>query len=290
MIVYLLFVQKILTLLNSFWKRFFCFFFPKWKHRTTEDILLIRQPVSVALAMEILGCAPQNPWVYIGGNATAILVDSEFAKDYYVRSGIDERKIRIVGNIPNEHSKKLIMEHAVSCNNKVVSEKKVLCSLPPDMIDRLLFTSHREMTEYWIKSLKKPGVNLIVSLHPRLPRNDFSFVEKKYNIQISEIPINELIAECDIFVACISATIRTALAYKKVVLNFDMFKFNYSDYNNIPMVLTVTTKEDFLRHYDQLINDDKYINELKGLYNNYPAKYFGFNNDGIVRNIYSLLS
>jgi hypothetical protein len=268
---------------NTFSKRFWTTLLPKWKYNANGRLML-RKSVPEMLAIQIIGCSPVNPWMYIGGDATRIFVECEFVKDYYIASGVDKNKIEIIGNIGQSKSSDQPVNTQVDADGK----KIVVCSLPPDLEDTNTFATHREMTEFWIKSLNRPEIKLIISLHPRLALKDFKFITDDYGIEISGRPVNDLIKDCDIFVAGASATIRTALAYKKITLNFDTF-FSFTTFFNIPMVIYVQTKEEFLKEYDKLIRDNSYYDKLKMHFNDYPEQYFGYENMNYVNDLFSRL-
>lgn len=268
---------------NTFSKRLFVALLPKWKY-DANGRLMIRKSIAEAIAVEILGCSPENPWMYIGGNSSKILVESEFVKDYYIESGVNKNKIEVIGTLYPDRKNATDKDHIEKDNN--VHKKIVVCSLPPDLDNQEMFSTHEEMTRFWVQSLNQRSVHLIISLHPRLALKDFLYIRDEYGVEISGKPINELIESCDIFAAGASATIRAALTYKKITLNFDPF-FNFTTFFNIPMVIFVRTKEDFIAEYEKLIMDQKYFEDLRKSYDNYSENYFGFLNNNYVQDIFN---
>jgi len=55
----------------------------------------------------------------------------------------------------------------------------------------------------------------------------------------------DLIPLCDIFVASVSSVIRFALACGKPVIDYDIHKFRYNDYLNVPGVFITESQKEY---------------------------------------------
>jgi CDP-glycerol glycerophosphotransferase (TagB/SpsB family) len=161
----------------------------------------------------------------------------------------------------------------------------VLCSLPPDYYPCKDFKNYNHMIESWVEILAKPNVSLILSLHPRTQYSNVQYLERE-GVKIIKKPIEELIPLCDVFVACISATIRYALTNKKIILNYDVFQMNYSEYTEIESVRTVNKKEDFIEEYN-LILKGFYRVKVNSYYNS-NTDYFGRIGENIMKEIHNV--
>jgi hypothetical protein len=235
---------------------------PKWKFHKTLGLKLAKNIWEIC-CMELFRVSPPNPWTIAGGNSTLIIVDSLFLKDYFVRSGADEKKIRLAS-----------LDAKIRPNpiqNKTTGDKiNVLFSIPPDHVNCDVFNTHEEMVLSICESIISSKVNLTVSLHPRLNKDFYSkLLFEKFKLKISGDPIEDLIRETDLFVASTSATIRIALSLQKVVINFDIYSFRYSEYFNLPPVRHVYTFGEFKNEFNKLINEVDYRLKILDSFNNY---------------------
>ena len=262
-------------------KAFFCLV-PQWIRRVDNKTMLASDFWSAFIAT-ILRAAPSNPWVLIGGNATTAIVESQFLKDYFVKSGVPENKIRIVGSCE-------ILKSPLKEEKSPDLRFKVLYSVPPEYIDEsCLFQNYIELLEYQLSVLASPEVELILSLHPRIDKSKISCLLSRKNLVVSDKPIEELIPSCDLFVAHFSATIRHALASKKIILNFDVYALAYSEYNDIPMVRTVSTRSTFENEFNRLIRDEMYFDSLLLRYNDFSVDYFQHRENNLLSTLNTIL-
>jgi CDP-glycerol glycerophosphotransferase (TagB/SpsB family) len=212
------------------------------------------------LSKKLLGLFPSDPWIYNGGDADYILIESDFARDYYTNAGIDSAKFVEIGSpifdTLSKHRNNLTdkKNSLVNTTFREPSLPLILCSLPPDLVNTTVFNSYKEMLSFWAEILHRGNTcNVLVSLHPRTSYDQVSFIESERIVIAQKDSIETLLPHCDIFVACISATIRWALACQKPVLNFDMFGLNYSDYTELSEVKTVFDAENFKNAYNEMV-------------------------------------
>jgi hypothetical protein len=57
------------------------------------------------------------------------------------------------------------------------------------------------------------------------------------NVRIAPRRTSELVPLCDLYVASVSSTIRWAIACGKPVINYDVYRYRYTDFMNIDAVL-----------------------------------------------------
>lgn len=191
------------------------------------------------LILEILRIAPDNPWVICGGNSDFVLVNSQFEKDYYVRSGISESRIMIYNSTTSE-DRNLSIDGIGQ-----LTHGYILWSVPPDHLNSKIFASLELLVEWHLNFFRDISRKIIISPHPRLPFDFFESFNIPPNVSISTQSIHHLISGCAYFVASQSATIRFALAKRKFIINFKMYNLPYTEYSNLPMVYEVESKEDF---------------------------------------------
>ncbi|KOY85744.1 hypothetical protein AD998_05870 [bacterium 336/3] len=265
--------------IKGFYKKLIAFLYPKWKLRYKEKNILYFHLEEI-LALEWLGLAPKKPWVYNGLQIDKMIFDSQYLKDYYIQEGLDSKKMEVLGALYQDifhekllHKEKILCELSESLNFED-QKPLILCALPPDFHPNPNYQNYNEMIEDWINLLgNQDKYHVVVSLHPRSSYENLKYIERE-NIKIFKGAIEEIVPICDIFVANVSATIRMALACEKIVLNFDVFQWNYTDYIGIDAVITVKERQNFHKELEKIINELDYVFQKIKVYSQ-KKNYFG---------------
>jgi hypothetical protein len=87
-------------------------------------------------------------------------------------------------------------------------------------------------------------VNIIVRPHPRLAPERLREFEQA-GCRVVTVPTEELVPLADVYIACISATIRWALALGIPVINYDCYRYRYEDYEGAPGLVAVEDQNTF---------------------------------------------
>ena len=229
--------------------------FPKWRFDFEGRSFLRASPWQV-FAFEGLGLAPAKPWILNSGRADLIAVESEFMRDFYVRSGLPVDGWPIVGNLGDD-----ILAATLDDAKNRKAELLQELDLPEDRPIALLalsdfsyffkftrhdeFAGYEELTSFWLDTLASlHGWNVVVSLHPWMRYEEKRSLERP-GLRISRRTIEELVPLCDLYVASISATVRMALACGKPVVDHDVFAFRLDNFVGIEGVLIEETRAGF---------------------------------------------
>lgn len=230
--------------------------FPRWVHQHRERRLL-RLPAGKLLALEALHLAPPDPWTYLSGSADVIAVESDRMERHYVREGLPPERLVRTGALYDDvlahnreaalENRRLVLEEAGLTDDKPL----VLCALPPDQFSCSRpgreFASQRALLEFLVDTFQStPAANVVYRLHPRT-RSEEMVVLRARSAHIVQRDTAELVPLCDVFVASVSATIRWAIACGKPVINFDMHRYRYHDFDEAGGVVTIEDKADFSR-------------------------------------------
>lgn len=212
--------------------------FPHWT-LLHKEARLIRRPGVSALAAEWLGLAPPDPWILNSSFASAIAVESDAMMQHYRRLGVAAEKLVKTGSLSDD----------ILYANQVRADARptILCAFPPNQLSvrpDLEFADYSALAEFWIACLKRTGWRVIIRPHPAIPDTDLDIL-RSHGAEISTAHTAALIPQCDLFVACVSSTIRWALAMGKPVLNYDVFRYAYRDFDDAPAVVTVIDKTGF---------------------------------------------
>jgi hypothetical protein len=68
----------------------------------------------------------------------------------------------------------------------------------------------------------------------------------------------DMVPTCDFYVASVSSTIRWAIACGKPVINYDVYRYRYSDFLKVPGVFTMQEQHEFRSALNRLALDGEY--------------------------------
>jgi hypothetical protein len=221
--------------------------FPHWIRATPRgDVLPFAG--AVAAAFEETRISPPTPWLVHSGSADCLIADSDHFADLYALSGVPATKIRTIGNVFGDIvlaqvNKDPSRRNAFDAASKLNLEKtEVLLSLPPSYHGTRAafaeFPSYADTLAALSESIS--GIdNLVVraSVHPNTLDEDAKIYENYFEI-CSRSVIDE-ISRHDLYVTCQSSTIRWAICARKPVINWDMYQFDVTVWDQCPGVLKV---------------------------------------------------
>ncbi len=241
--------------------------YPRWK-LDFKDRTLVALPGAQIIAREWLKIAPPLPWVLHSGATDYMALESNAVRDYCLAEGLPSEKLVVTGSIAHDMIFDQLSDrenkHTELCQKLGYQEDHpiILSALPPDVLymDRpeCDFQIYSELVEFWCKSISAvPGYNHIVALHPSVQCDEMKYLEK-FDLKITREPTANIIPLCDIFVASISSTIQWAIACGIPVLNYDVFRYRYTDYQNVDGVITLEEKQDFLHALTKMTTNPDY--------------------------------
>ena len=248
-------------------------FYPRWvyEHKGRK---LLRLPAGRALAMEWLGLAPPLPWVWHSGYADAIAVESEAMFQYCRQEGLPSSQLVLTGSVAHDVLAKNLKEtvkRRTDLYNKLglpAGWPMILCALSPDQLygtggrPECDFQTYDELVQFWMQSLADiEGYNVVISLHPSVKYEEMKYLEQ-WGGKIARENTVSLIPLCDVFVASISSTIQWAIACGKPVVNYDVYRYRYTDYVEVEGVMTMEEKDEFVSALRRLTQDHEFYAEM----------------------------
>lgn len=248
---------------------------PEWVY-VHKGKKMLRAPADRAFAMYLLKLSPPFPWINNSSYADVIAAESEMMELYYTREGISKKQITITGSPSHDILANISMN--ISQSKKELCKKFNLDASKPIILSPLVpnqhylaggrpeceFQTYEQLVEFWIQSLAKKNTShtVLINLHPSVKKEDYKKFEH-YGLTVTDIDVATLIPLCDLFIASVSSIIRWAIACAKPVLNYDVYKFRYTDYLHQPAVITVEEKKDFQNLLDQFTLDSTFVAQLK---------------------------
>lgn len=262
---------------HSFFNKLAAKLYPRWVHYHDGQEYL-KLPGPEILVLELLKLAPVNPWVLHSGELDAIGVEGNVMREAAIAMELNPQRIHATGSMQNDEMFE-IKNHKQNYVRKlyrdlgIQNDKPILLTaLPPDFLYEVSgnhmcpdcdFRVYSDLVKFWIGSLGKVTTHqVIVSLHPSVDPEKFRYIEG-FGVKIADKRIPELIPLADIFIACVSATINWAIACGVPVINYDVYRYKYSDYVNAPGVLTIEEQSEFLELVHQMTANSKFYQKMK---------------------------
>jgi len=252
-------------IVNSWLRRLFAHRYPAWS-RQHKGVQLLRLPFWAALMTERFHFTPPDPWQTTCSFSDAVAVESNELGRQHLGTGVDPAKLNVTGSIVLDQIA-AIQHDAQRLKAALLNELGLdptkpifLAAIPPDQFNTQLidceFQNHAQVVTFWLDTLAATGWNVVVNLHPHLKPEQMDFSSHP-RVKYCARPTAEVIPLCDVFVACISATIRWAIAAGKPVINHDLYRYHYGDYHIAPGVIHVEKKADFVAEISRIIQPER---------------------------------
>jgi len=252
--------------LRPIFNKIIAYFHPRWVHEY-HGRKLILMPAFKVFITEILHLGMSDPWKLNAGSADQVLVGSEATEEYFLRSGLKKNRLVLTGSLG--------MDELAKRPFTLSKKPTLLFAFPPSQFPRcnLEFSDYNYLKDFFACELGKiENYQVLVALHPRLDSKEFGQL-KEHGLRVANRNILSLIPSCSIFVASISTTIQWAIAAGKPVLNYDVYKYRYHDYDDAKGVITVESKKDFIKYLNKLTADKGYLAEITKLQQSVATKW-----------------
>ena len=248
--------------------------FPHWtiEHKNHR---LLRCPPGRAIAMEAMNLAPPQPWAFNSGFADAIAAESQAMIDYAASAGLPRDAMVLTGS-PSDDTMAGIRAKATRLRSELYAElglpqerPMLLTALPPDFLyvnggrPQCDFQDYGSIVKFWIDTLAdQETFNVVVALHPTVKIESMRHIESD-NVRIAPRRTSELVPLCDLYVASVSSTIRWAIACGTPVINYDVYRYRYTDFLNLGGVLVIEEQSEFQEIVKRLADDPEALAQLR---------------------------
>lgn len=208
----------------------------KFSDQKKHELYFYRHSVSNAL--DKFGVLSPNPWVMGSGHSTALCLPNKHLMRHYQALGLSPNKTILVGDVSYD---KLYSRCQERNENRLSLEKKyglernknlIVMALPQLAEHGLLsWPDHWKEIRFLVSSTVLTDQNVLVSLHPKMLRDRYVFLEEEYNCHIVDEQLSDVLPAGDLFVATFSSTVLWAVlcGIKSVVVDF--YGLNYKMYD-----------------------------------------------------------
>ena len=246
--------------------------FSRWTYKHRGKVLT-RLPPWYCIGQELLRIAPPNPWAFNSGYSDTIIVESPRTVDYYRRAGVTNQAIEPIGAMFDDELAECLVgatsrrEALYRRLDLPAGRPMLLTALPPNQLlnrKNCCFTEFNELIRAWLVPLvEQSHFNVVVRLHPRTNRASMQWIEDDLGLKICEDNTASMVPLCDLYLACVSATIRWAVVCGKPVINYDVYDYQYDDYDDAPGVLTTNDYQTYVDLVRRTATDRPWFEELR---------------------------
>ena len=254
--------------------------FPHWVNYYAGKRLL-RLPGKTVMLLEALGLAPEHPWLPNNSRVTRIAVESPEMERYYRRMRFPESQLRLTGaayddELAGTRQSAQVLKQKQCRRLRIDPEKPLLvCAWPTNQFGSrfipLEFNNYEQLCKAWAKALslvtRQSDFNVVIRPHPVTDPEFLVSILRPYRLhnRITDIDTLELVPVCDLFVACVSSTLRWAIACGIPAVNYDCYDYGYTDFDPAKGVSTVKKYADFELVLQRLTEDSGTYAEARRL-------------------------
>ncbi|HAU1184324.1 TPA: hypothetical protein JBI17_16550, partial [Legionella pneumophila] len=197
--------------------------------------------------LELMGLAPEHPWLPNNSFVTKIAVESEKMFSYYQSMKFPVHQLSLTGSLSDD----ILVEATTNgqeikkkiCQKMNLDPEKpiLLCAWPTDQFGSrfvsMEFKNYEQLCRAWAKCLKEiereGKYSVIIRPHPVTNKEILGKILGQCDLKqfISYDDTIQLITCCDLFVACVSSTLRWAIAKGIPAINYDCYQYGYTDFD-----------------------------------------------------------
>ena len=225
---------------------------------------LLRLPGNAIIVRLMRGQQCPQPWILNAGYTDAILLESKASLKHYEHLGFKPEKLRVIGGAVEDglhaiHLEKDQRRKALNSKYKLDPAKPlIVCGFPPDQYtaatEGFEFKTYDDLCRNWFAALTAVSdrANVIVVRHPRTKASALSRYATG-GVQIATETLESILPVSDLYVACISTTIRWALALAIPVINYDTYRYDYGDFSQAKGSSEVTNLDAFREELERML-------------------------------------
>ena len=159
--------------------------------------------------LDELGVLPPNPWNLGGGRVDKLLVGNGIDANRYIHNGLNSDRVFVTGDsefdelyeaFQNKHKTRL----------ELITEYKLDPALPiiiigmPQLFEHnlLSYDDHMAVINVICDGAYQENANVLTSLHPKMDKNNYLFLQSKYNFGILNESLSNCLPAADVYVSC----------------------------------------------------------------------------------------
>ncbi|HAU0673878.1 TPA: hypothetical protein JBG80_15620, partial [Legionella pneumophila] len=220
--------------------------YPKWVN-FYKGKKMLRLSGKQIFFLELMGLAPDHPWLPNNSFVTKVAVESQKMFSYYQSMKFPIHQLTLTGSLSDD----ILVEAATYgkeikekiCRKMNLNPVKpiLLCAWPTDQFGSrfvsLEFKNYKQLCRAWAKCLKEiereGKYSVIIRPHPVTNKEILGKILGQCGLNqfVSYDDTIQLITCCDLFVACVSSTLRWAISKGIPAINYDCYQYGYTDFD-----------------------------------------------------------
>ena len=210
-------------------------------------------PHPIANALKKFGVLTSNPYVMGCGKADILCLNNNYYKSLYIKNGVINKKIRVLGDISYDRlymrlaSKKKIKE-VITKKYDLDNQKKIIVIGLPQLGEHNLlpWDQHWEEINFLVNSACNLKQNILISLHPKMDKNKYEFLESKFYCKILEEKLVDVLPIADLYIASYSSTIVWSILCGIKAIVVDFYGLNLTMYDFLTSIKKLHIKDNLI--------------------------------------------
>jgi len=217
----------------------------------------------VAVTLKLFGTLSENPWEMGCGKSRYIMASSLEEKESWVKRGVKTEKILVAPTLAQIYlqksfnNKKLILNNMMREDGLDISRQNLVFAVSQLWEHGMIDDKHHFYNQLLdiVKSLRTTGCNLFLSLHPKMKKDDYLFLEGE-RTKILNKRLHDVLPVFDLLVAVNSSTLYWAVACGIPSVNLNFWGLDTSIYASYESINNVTNIDQMLGVVSCLLSQD----------------------------------
>lgn len=236
------------------------------KYKVVDNRFYYNHPT--ANALNKFGVLTTNPYVMGSGYSNILCLPNNFYKNSYIKKNVNKNKIRVVGDTIYDHLYKQLL-NKLEIKKKIIEKynldknKKIFIFAPSQLAEHFITSWERHWKDinFLIKTLCEVDGNILISLHPKMDRSKYKFLENQNNCKILNEPLSDVLPTADMFIAGFSSTIIWSVLCGIRTIIVDTANLRLKIYDFLKSVKTVNKEKDLKKTFINFLHSDVNFDE-----------------------------
>lgn len=272
--------------IKTFGQKLICWFFPNQAFYYQDKKCLFYEPY-VIINLYLMRCLPRIPWLNGSTFVSETHVDCEKTKEIYIGSGVKSEIVKVTGLLEYKflNSSKNNLKNIRDEFKIFESEFVVIFALPQLYEHNLISKEENDIIIIKLMEILNGLKNckIIISLHPKMAEKDYLYLVDKYDVQISHLPLRNILPVANVFISTYSSTVLWSIMLGIPSVIYDFFNLNYQVYDENKAVYVAKEWEDFKKIVFRLVDDKSYYMVISELQKKDSKMYGDLNLFGLVQ-------
>jgi len=203
-------------------------------------------------ALQNFGVLSSDPYVMGCGESDILCLNSKQNVEKYIQKGVDKDKIYLVGDISfdrlyNNYIKREALKKEIKKKYSLNKGAEIVIIALPQLAEHRLMSwdDHWKEIHFLMKELSSINKNILISLHPKMDKLKYEFLESDYNCKILDERLGIVLPIADLFVATFSSTVVWSVLCEIKTIVVDFYDLNYSMYDFLTSIEIVNNRDEF---------------------------------------------